>query len=958
MSWSRSVVILFIALVALLPRAADAAGVLVPQDGSAPIRVRSHRVTAVIEDGIARTTVRQTFVSPYGRALEAVYVFPIPEGAALVDLAMETGGQRLEGLLAERRTARRAYDRIVRMKLDPAIVEQIGRSTFRLSVFPVLPDQPTVVEITWIQAAPVQRGEIRYVYPLALDGEPAVTDQDFTFSATVRSSASIKSVASPDLGVAARLVSDHEANASMERTSATLGRDLTVVAKVVAEEATLAVKTFRGAKGDPFFSAVVTPPNVAEDRILPRDITLVLDTSGSMEGEKLEQAKTSALWLLDNLRPRDRVNLIRFASLVDRASDAPIEATPENLTKLRAFVAEAKAEGGTALGDALSTACEAPVSPERVPMVVFLTDGEPTVGEQSPGVIVEFARVASDRGLRVFTFGVGSDVNASLLEGIATAGRGTSESFRPQGEVASRLRSFLTRTGSPVISRVRVEIDGHPALGVFPRPLADIYLGEQAVITGRVAAEGVHEFVVKGFLDGREIALSAKADFSAAVGGTSAVRDLWAKSHLDFLERSLRLRSKLPDAAYYAALDRGAYATSDELVQAMISVSLETGVQCAYTSFLALLPEDRARLDPRDNAAIGEALERASAKRRELAGLTRREPPKTAATPLPAAPSAPDTGTALGADEPPPAPEETKPLEESERVTEDPFLKDAKVADHNETDTDTTIEESLGDPRFSSDAPFEGPGAGGTIGIGGGAGGRFGGRSSGGRVLRAGGGGRMAKTPVGLALDWMATQQAVDGRWTSGAVAPAADAPSDVAATGLALLSYLGAGDTHQSGEHKQQVKEGAKYLRNVQDTAGCFGPQTTPSWRRDHLIATLAMVEAYGMTQSVIFKDAAQRGVTFALTLRRDDRGAVVAARTPAEVEEAAWLILVTRSAVQAELDVGARPWEDVKSLLSAVPFDSAPPPAADAALRAVARTLATLWSVETPGDAEHAAA
>ncbi|MCU0728025.1 MAG: hypothetical protein MUE73_19925, partial [Planctomycetes bacterium] len=252
----------------------SAAGLLVPRGGGEPIAVRSHRVVAVVEDGLARTMLRQTFVNPGSQPLEAVYVFPLPEGAALTSVAMETGGRRFEGLLVERKQARRIYDDIVRARRDPALVEQVGRDTFRLSVFPVLPRVETVVELTWIERLPLARGVWRYVYPLWLAGGATETEKDFTISVTVRSSAPLSGVSSPLSDMEVVLRHPGEAVASLERVRAKLDRDVVVEARVAVREPTLSVSTFRGAGGDGWFLAVVTPPEARPEDLIPRDVIL------------------------------------------------------------------------------------------------------------------------------------------------------------------------------------------------------------------------------------------------------------------------------------------------------------------------------------------------------------------------------------------------------------------------------------------------------------------------------------------------------------------------------------------------------------------------------------------------------------------------------------------------------------------------------------------------------------
>lgn len=266
-------------------------------------------------------------------------------------------------------------------------------------------------------------------------------------------------------------------------------------------------------------------------------------------------------------------------------------------------------------------------------------------------------------------------------------------------------------------------------------------------------------------------------------------------------------------------------------------------------------------------------------------------------------------------EEPPPTVEETKPLEESERVTEDPVLKDAKVSDHNETDNDQETEESLGDPRFNSDSPFEGPGTNGTIGIGGGAGGAFGGRRGGHRNLKAGGGGKKTQTAVDLALEWLKNHQSPDGRWDADGFdaqcklnkcSGPGESVYDPGLSGLALLCFLGAGETHQSGSYKETVKEGLKYLKNIQDTEGCFGPRTSQHFQYNHMCASLAMTEAYGLTQSVLFKDSAQRGINFI----HQSQNPYLAWRYGVrdgdnDSSVTGWAVMALKSGIMAELEV-----------------------------------------------------
>lgn len=848
---------------------------LVARDGSRAIRLVSQRVTAVVEDGLARTTVRQSFRSAAEAPLEAVWTFPVPDGAALVDVAMETDGKRFEGLLAERRTARRAYDSLVRRNIDPALVEQVGRNAFRMSVFPVVRDKETVVECTWVEACPLVRGEHRYVYPLALAGGAAATERDFTFSLTLRSSAPVVSCASDAPGILVTAAGPTESRASFERTGAKLDRDIVVTARVAAPEASLAVKTWRSPRGETWYAAVVTPPDVPVDRTLPRDVTLVLDTSGSMDGQKMEQARSAALWLIDNLRARDRANVIVFSSELARFAVEPVPADEANREKLRALIGAVHAAGGTALGDAVRAASEIRPAAGRVGLVVLVTDGRPTAGLSAPAEICALARKSGESGTRIFTFGVGADVDGALVEGIATAGRGAAEIFREGGETESRLRQFLSRTASPVMGGLVVTVNGAPADDLYPRDVRDLYLGEQAVLTGRLPAgadASSVEVSVRGVIDGRAVELRAKAPVTAA-GGASIVRDVYARQNLAYLGQAARLRAGLSDDAYFAALDRGAYSTGDEIVRAMIDLSIDSGVQCPYTSFLVLLPEDRARLDPRNLAE----LEAAESRAREAQGI----PPRPAATTS----SAPEQA------------EDPEPLRDMERAAEDPVVSDASEADRSV---------GPGDPADPTRAR-----------------GHFGSR----------GFGRRAPDAVDLGLSWIAAHANPDGGF--------GDGTSDAESTGLALLAFLGAGETHQAGTHKDVVRAAARWLRDRQDADGCFAPRAASGWMRRHLIAALAMSEIYGMTQSPLFRESAARGVNFALAARVPGGGWGAGYREGAEDPVlTAYGVLLFQTAVLADLvpDKSA-----LRDLVSRPALTKAPETPKAAAALALARILTT---------------
>ncbi len=936
----------------LLTTPAFAAGFLVPRDGSAPIAVKSHRVAVEIDDGLAKTTLRQTFVNPRGGALEAVYQFPVPEGAALVDVAIETAGQRLEGLLVERKRARRVYDDIVRGRRDPALVEQVGRNTFRLSVFPVLPKVDTVVEISWIERLPLSQGLLHYRYPLFLVGKTAETQGDFTFSAKFRSSVPIETITSPveDMDIVRQ--GPGQAALSFERMKAPLDRDVEIVAEIALSKPTLTVSTFRReGEADGWFTAVVTPPKATEAELLPRDVILIVDTSGSMNGVKIEQARRASIYLLSHLRPGDRINIVRFSTTLRPFAEEPVPATLESVAKLTDFVNDFRPGGGTAPGDALKYGVNVPEAEGRVRTVVFLTDGLPTVGITSPEKIIEFAREGGKKGLRIYTFGVGTDVDPSLLTAISRVSRGRAEIFGPEAELEYRLRAFLDRTASPVLADIEFKADDLKIYDIFPRPIPDGYLGEQVILTGRYQGGGERAVTAAATLGGKRAELTAAVDFCREAGGSKAVLWLAGREHLDFLEQALRLRNGLDDESYYRTVDTGGYSTKDEIVEEMIRVSLTHGVQCAYTSFLALLPGDRARLDPTAWGEIREALDRLRREtgatslpapqggevgaldellRARFGDMSAREEmddgggsggpassgsdggggsdsgrgasrgkgalggsfpgrggnagaQSTPATPAgPAGPSA-DPAKAAPLAPPPPPPDGEDPVEEAEPEPASGWVV----------------------PEFYSHRYAR-------------------------KGLKEEGGTKATEKAVLDALDWLANHQDPNGRWaaegfTAQCKLNQCGGPGnklyDVGTTGLALLAFLGAGQTPFVGTHKERVLKATTWLMSKQSEQGYFGTVISGTSVYNHAIATRAIVEAYGLTGSPFLLDSATRAVKYIHMLQNPYLAWRYGLRPgDNDTSVSAWMLLALKSAKAAGLRVDQAGFDGMKTWLDKV--------------------------------------
>jgi Ca-activated chloride channel family protein len=554
------------------PGIASAIGILVPTDPSlGPMAVQSHRVDVEITDRAAVTKVDQVFRNQTDRVLEATYIFPLPAGSSVSEFALWINGQRTEGEVLEREAAARIYQDIVARLRDPGLIEYMGSNLFKARVFPIAARDDQRVEIQFTSTLTFDGGIMRYVYPMKTSGEAARTLRDFTLTARIDSAIPIQSIYSPTHEIDVNRRDDHHATAGFEREHADLGKDFQLYYTVSAEDVGLSLITYRDGHEDGFFMMMVTPRNdLEEEEVMGKHITFVIDTSGSMSGDKIEKAKEALTFCLDHLRSDDLFNVIRFSSDVDLLSEGPLAASSSNLERAREFVGRMRALGGTAISDALDRALEQPVE-EGVPhMIVFLTDGMPTVGETDPGRIVDDVEEDNDRRARIFVFGLGEDVNANFLDLISQENRGASEYARGGEELEQKLSNFYAKIAFPVMADLVVKIDGDAEMyDVFPREMPDLFHGSQLLLLGRYRGDGDATITLGGRVGDQTKAYDYEVNFPEDDDEHDFLPHMWATRKVGYLLDNIRLHGE-----------------NRELKEEVVALGRRYGIVTPYTSFL------------------------------------------------------------------------------------------------------------------------------------------------------------------------------------------------------------------------------------------------------------------------------------------------------------------------------------------------------------------------------------
>ena len=542
------------------------------------LSIETHDVTVTARDGIVTTRIDQVFHNGTGRDVEGRYVFPLPPGAIVSEFTMWVDGQALEARLLPAEEARAIYEDYVRRTIDPALLEYIGRDTLSARIFPIPAGGKRRIEIAYSELLSAEDGVYRYRYPLSTERFSAHPLDRVTIALDLETSAPLAAVYSPTHDLAVTRVEETAATGWFEASNVLPGSDFVLYYSVSQAEMAMTLLTYRAPGEDGVFMLIANPPSLASsDDPLPKDLIFVLDQSGSMGGEKIEQAKEALQFILRNLNPEDRFAVLAFSDITESLHTELQPVSSESIAESAAWVSRIEAGGGTNIDEALSLGFSLFEPTSRPRFLVFLTDGEPTVGEENPAIIAEHARERNHANARVFVFGVGYDVNTVLLDQLAREHRGTTTYIVPGENLESRVSSFYRKIASPVLADTALAIEGIEAYDLFPRQLPDLFRGTELLVLGRYRGDGAARITVSGTAQGVAAAYTTIHDIPGVQLEASFLPRLWAGRKIAHLLDQIRL-----------------YGEDDELVDAIIELSRRFGIITPYTSFLVEEPGQTA----------------------------------------------------------------------------------------------------------------------------------------------------------------------------------------------------------------------------------------------------------------------------------------------------------------------------------------------------------------------------
>ncbi|HAZ07228.1 MAG TPA: hypothetical protein DCZ01_01620 [Elusimicrobia bacterium] len=546
---------------------------VLPEDAS-PVTMADYNVEGIVTDQVAELTYRITFHNPTDRRLEGVLMVPIPADTTLSGFSMMVGGKTTKGELLDSVKAASIYESIVRRAQDPGLLELMGERMLRARVFPIEPkgDITTVLKLT--QLLPNSGNLVSLRVPMRSSRFLAGKGGKSSATITLRTTRPLRTIFSPNAEVRVARSDDHNALVTYQEGSAG-PQDLALMFSLQKDPLAVGMLSFREEGGDGTVLLTLSP-QVKEEatEAAPKDVVFVVDRSGSMqEGGKMEQAKKALQYCVSRLNNQDRFSVVDFATDFNSLEEKLLPADAANKARAQRYIERLEAAGGTNIEGALTEGLRLLGRAEgRVPMVFFLTDGVPTVGQTDVGTLLR--RVyESNAGVqaRLFGFGVGSDVNTLLLDKLSDGTRGARDYVAPGEDIEVKVSALYQKVSKPALTDVKLAWEGLDVADVFPKPVPDLFHGSELTLYGRFKSAGKGTLVVTGKSGSRSLRFEYPVELPKEATTNSFLPRLWASQKIAHELDVIRLSGRAADL---------------EIVRSIVRLAKNYGIVTPYTSFL------------------------------------------------------------------------------------------------------------------------------------------------------------------------------------------------------------------------------------------------------------------------------------------------------------------------------------------------------------------------------------
>ncbi|MEW6104306.1 MAG: VIT domain-containing protein [bacterium] len=559
----------------LIPFLCFADGVIIPIPPSpdvkpVPLSLDYHNVSVKIKDQVASTIVDQAFINPYRQDIEGTYIFPLPQDASISSFSLFQDGKKISGEVLDKERAKKIYEDIVRRMKDPGLLEYIGGNLFKARVYPIPANGKKKIEISYNEILKSEEGVCKYIYPLDIEKLSEKPIKEIFINIEISESIPIKSIYSPTHNIKVERKDDYNARITYEESNKKPSSDFILYYTLDSKDIGLSLLTHK--EDEDGFFLLLSSPNQKKEQSIPKDITFVIDTSGSMAGNKIEQAKSALIFCINSLNQDDRFNIIRFSSDIEPLFKEINGATGENREYARKFIKNLKASGGTNINDALISAFTK--EEKRPHIILFLTDGIPTVGETDIQKITRNV-VENNKKSKVFVFGVGDNVNTNLLDIVSSENNGISTYIREKENIEEPISSLYKKIENPVLSDISLSFGEVSVYDLYPKKIGDLFFGSQIILLGRYKDYGKTSLVLSGMMKEKRV-YEYNVNFPKKEKGNEFIPHLWATRKIGYLLDQIRLKGE-----------------NQEIIDEIKELSKKYGIITPYTSFLVVEEEEK-----------------------------------------------------------------------------------------------------------------------------------------------------------------------------------------------------------------------------------------------------------------------------------------------------------------------------------------------------------------------------
>ncbi len=548
-----------------------------PNPALFPLESRSTQVNTSINGLTATTTIKQVFFNPTNRQLEGYFLFPVPKDVVISKFTMDINGVKHEAELLDATKARKIYEEIVRRSKDPALLEYYGKGMFRVRIFPILAQKEQKIELTYTETLSKNNGTIEYSFPMNTEKYSAKPIKQVSFKIDIDGKEKLKTVYCPTHKVEIIRKGEQKATVGFEASNVKSDRDFKLYFNLDNSKLGLSLLNYKSPKEDGYFFINLSPGFGNEEDVVAKDIVFVMDKSGSMAGDKLDQAKKALRFCVENLNKNDRFEIIPFSTEASSLFGKVEDFNPANKQKAIDFIEDINPIGGTNIEEALDLALSAQQTDRKRPFfVIFMTDGKPTIGETEEDPLLKKVAAINKENVRIFTFGIGTNLNTHLLDKITESTNAYRTYVLPDEDIELKVSDFYSKASSPVLTDIKVEFDKNVRVSdVYDKKLPDLFKGGSISLMGRYKGSGKSTITVSGNINGVRKSFQYAVNLSNENTELDFIPNLWASRAVGYLLDQIRLHGE-----------------SEELVTEVTRLAKKHGIITPYTSYLIL--EDEA----------------------------------------------------------------------------------------------------------------------------------------------------------------------------------------------------------------------------------------------------------------------------------------------------------------------------------------------------------------------------